>query len=727
MKKPTTAASAPFPEKKSRSPLQEHAGVVLPLLMQAAPVQAMRLALASARLRGLFAEDARAALVALACRRAQSKSPLAALAVTRCLWARAALARRILLAREDEEEEDPFEGLTCLPQLESRLAAWMQPRLAATLPIYERRLQLEPSADRTRSPFTYQHARREGKEGGLFRRFLMLADAHEALCFVHAFWQLQRAAPRHEQITLLECGSYDGTWRKWILDVDAPLAELRNAGLSTDPDVLWVAVLDLAQAVSRTLCERGYLAEPCPFAIVSRHVPERKCSWHVTLCALADYATWRKAMGDVERVAAQKREEAGEWALMPFVDQATLRNSHSQYMQVWGSTKATACDGNCFRSEGVWGSAEEPLFFFDEADATPHQRRLFVAATGLNLHDPWSRPFVGLAAASEVDPGGERVLKLAQPPQPPQPPPRPRATAASHSKPSGPSSSSEPVAKAHWGGLPAEAAWMRAFVDDGHSTRLHYIPSMANPANVPDTVAKARNVWVHAQVSRYTCCPRLLLGAHSLIHQHSNTGMLYCFEDAHGRPRLWIRCFSTKCLADARRDRQRERGWTEVLEEDLLLLRRQPPPPSPAPAPAAAEPAAPEKKEWTDGIPPSQVEWISAPWKALQAEFAPRMDERREVPHCLCQPFVVVKLYASVARCGWLCPRLLVSERVRRVHAAGGEEGDYRVLVAEQSSPKCAGRSYRLFVRCMHPDCAHLRASDPWVELTRLTLLTPRA
>ena len=709
-KKPATA---PFRPSETACAVLAHSALLLPVLVQTWPIQALRLALSTPRLFPQAAE-ARAALVRHACR--EAVHPLAALTRTLCPWTRACLARCLLLEEGLPPWSDRFHDVACLPQLEATIGPWLETRIVTALPHYERRMQLPPSAARTRSPFTYQYARLH--DDRVARQFVMLADAHEALCFMHAFWRAQRVASPPEQITLLECGTYDTTWRKMILDIDAPLSDLRNAGLSTDPKVLGVAVLDLAEAVARALCAHGFLARPCPFAIVSRHAPGRKCSWHITLCALADYATWRTALAAVERDAA-RAEHALEWGMMPFVDMATLRNSHSQYMQVWGSTKAQARDGNCFRCEGVWASATDPLFDLDEAAATPHQRLLYESATSLNLNDPWSVPFVGLEEASALD-AGERVLKRRAPPPPPPAFERPKASPRPQPAPS----SSHHLAS--WAGLPPSAAWMKAFVDDGGTTRLHYIPSMANPAYVPDTVTKARAVWVHAQVSRYACCPRLLMGKDGFIHQHTNTGMMYCFEDAHGHARLWIRCFSAKCLANARPDRQRERGWTEVLESDLDAFRARrngtpvpPPPPPPQPQP-------PPPVDWT-GIPGSQAAWLRAPWDGVALTPAP---ERPYVPKSIFQRNTRVLVHAGVAADGLLCPRRLVRDRAWYWHAEDNGPEPYRILVAEQSSPKCAGRSYRLFVRCTHRDCAHITPDPrepqcPWTELTRLTLQTP--
>jgi hypothetical protein len=380
------------------------------------------------------------------------------------------------------------------------------------------------------------------------------------------------------------------------------------------------------------------------------------------------------------------------------------------------------------------------LFYVVDDDPTPQQTLLFAAATSINIHDPWSMPFAGLSATSTLD-ESERVLKKIRPVVvAPTLPPRPKKYARPKTEAEAAERDQKLPGSASWAGLPSSMSWVRAFVDDGNKTRLSFIPSMANPAYVPHAVATARQVWVHAQMSHYTCCPRLLMGNPGFIHQHTNTGLLYCFEDATGAPRCWIRCFSPKCIAGARQDRQRERGWTEIYEQDLDMLRfmqrgEPQPQPSPPPPPKPQPKPQPKKTEEVEdvwqGIPPVQAAWISEPWRGITLT---RDAARPFVPACVFKRECKVILHATVPNDdGLLCPRRLVRDRVRHFHQSDNGPDPYRIIVVEQSSPKCAGRSYRLFVRCTHTDCAHITGIDtrdpkcPWTELTRLTLQTQRA
>jgi hypothetical protein len=233
----------------------------------------------------------------------------------------------------------------------------------------------------------------------LRRNFITMIDADEALAFYVRWYALQMAAPLQEKTTLLECGTHDGTWRKWVLDIDASMEELQAHSYATDAGELLAAVLQLGQAFGDALHELGYLHAPsaCPFAVVSRH-SETKRSWHITLCALARLADWREAVHAITE-AGFDVDRPG-WDMLRFLDPAIARNSCGQYMQVLGSTKVSPgkpADGNCFVSEGLWASATESIPIAEEV-----RLPLFYAATSLVMHDPWSVPFAHLLPSSSA-------------------------------------------------------------------------------------------------------------------------------------------------------------------------------------------------------------------------------------------------------------------------------------------------------------------------------------
>jgi hypothetical protein len=172
-----------------------------------------------------------------------------------------------------------------------------------------------------RTPYTYQFVQRLKMmasssgvkkpngvvDGEMLRRvFICFENAGAALNFVELWRHAQQLVIGRQQLDkatcLLECGTYDHTLRKWVLDVDASILELKK-----DP-VLWPSseedeavikqslhaqTMQMAQNVATVLWKMGYLYRPCHFAVTTRH-SAKKISWHITLCALAPHETWRK-------------------------------------------------------------------------------------------------------------------------------------------------------------------------------------------------------------------------------------------------------------------------------------------------------------------------------------------------------------------------------------------------------------------------------------------------
>ena len=726
---------------------------------------------------------------ALAHRRAPAQpaapaAQLAALTVTLDPLQRAALQRLLLLAAAA-----PLKAVApkLAPMAQEDLRAryrWLSGYdLPSTLRAYETARRIPHRPGRGRGPFTYQwafrepappppkgkpDARRDVRNGEVLRRrYITLPDAAAALAFFEEWHASQRAAAPQAMVTLLECGTYDGAWRKWILDIDASHDDLCAAGFSTDPAVLLPGVLDLAEAIGASLHRLGFLHRPCPFAVVSRHVPGRKCSWHVTLCALADHERWRRALEAVERAETLTGQR---WGMLRFVDGAIRRNTKSQYMQVWGSTKVAAgepCNARCFRCEGVWATATEPLLFFgasgasgadDEGAENSNNREqvIFAAATSLMLHDPWSLPFVGLTALSEIDPD-ELVLK-AEPP-----PPRGKKRGASQIAAFGDGEaegSDNTTTKRRtglgsevWSALPPEAAWMRRVICDGR-TRLETAFS-DNPAYQPYPVRDPRAVvWLHAHVRHPACCARRLV-AEGVAYQHSsNTALLYCFADAHGQPRMLVRCFASSCRATPTHVRINPAScWVEVVESDRprapLAVPSAPSAPKAPKAPTApgaapkaprvkleAPPAAPQAPDDVWAALPRQTvasRWIHEAWAGAALTPAP---VPADLPPLAQRAGITLVVCAAGATLPF-CPHTVLRERVRRPHPGPGE-----VLVFAQRSPSCVACSYRLFVRAA-PSSSRLLDPPPtnappqaaqapqapqapqWVELTRLALLVP--
>jgi len=305
---------------------------------------------------------------------------LSVLTATPCHWSRAVLMQELLscgtLLVEDKDDESVPRTMTIIhmsdvyriygKMMRSKLDGalkYYRERIAALSPHYHKKHEIEDSG---RGPFTFQIVRceqveKKNKTKKIFedddtittpttntikRMFLTFIDTESTLQFFETWYTAQMASPHKLKTTLLECGPHDGTWRKWVLDIDASDADLQKKGLPTDANELFPLVLKMASAVAHGLHALGFLRRPCHFAITSRHSPQKKkCSWHVVLCALTDFENWRHALREMERFYSayiigghcdadtKKKEE--EWKMYQLVDAAILRNSRGQYIQVF--------------------------------------------------------------------------------------------------------------------------------------------------------------------------------------------------------------------------------------------------------------------------------------------------------------------------------------------------------------------------------------------------------
>jgi len=157
----------------------------------------------------------------------------------------------------------------------------------------------------TRTPYTYQFverakARQDEKRANVNgevaqRVFMSFANAGLALNFVETWLHVQARTEAQLATCLLECGTHDFTLRKWVLDVDASMFELKKASMCLGETELHAMTMTMAVAVSTALHELGFLYRPCHFAVTSRHTA-KKMSWHITLNALAHHERWREAL-----------------------------------------------------------------------------------------------------------------------------------------------------------------------------------------------------------------------------------------------------------------------------------------------------------------------------------------------------------------------------------------------------------------------------------------------
>ena len=633
--------------------------------------QCVRLLCVSSRFDALR-EQVRHRMVSHALRR--QPDPLAALATTSAPWARAVVAKHATLSSPVTHHTDPPASMA---QLFERYRECMDFDLPRTLRRYESRLQQKTRPQRDRGPYTYQIVMREripdpsrvkqrrvSNGEAESRRFLTLNDPLAAMRFVLDFQAVQRHTPLERQISVNECGSHDGAWRKWVLDIDASEERIRASNFSTDVEALHVAVLDLAEAIAAALHRRGFLTRPCPFAVLSRHSLPRKYSWHVTLCAFASYPQWTRALRTVLEFDVQP--ESQTWAMARFIDEKVLANTRSQYMQIMGSTKVVAGvpgTGLCFRDEGLYYATMRPVPM-----PKAHRASLMAAATSCMLHDPWSQPFVGLARESQLD-AEEQVLKRIVDET------FPSKNRTKRTAPPCDDAHDALRRRAKTEGLDRLPAWMRGLVHVPGQTTLGHIPSMDNPEHRPRSLPKAHTVLLYAHVRGAACCPNALVNEGRLHRHTSDNAMLYACEAPH--PRMLMRCFSTRCA----------RGWVELSEAHLDQLKR-------------LTEASADTVRW-DALPASVAAWMRAPW--IDTPLSPASEPN---PPC---PTTRVLLRATCAVMPF-SPQRLCTEGLRAPTAEGGT-----IAVIERRMPNVHGVTYRLWAHCR---------SEGWTELTQSALRT---
>jgi len=537
---------------------------------------------------------------------------------------------------------------------------------------------LQLAAD-DRGPFTCQYVMQKR------RRFVSLPDAETYLAFLVRWRELQLLSSASLSSSYLcECGTHDGTLRKWVLDLDAGDALLREHQLPRTPAELFPLVLGLAEAMAEHMhATLRCCAKPPPFAITSRHTLGQKCSWHVTLCALGSLAQWREIMRLMPTAATDAR-----WRMAVCIDPAVLRNSKGQFMQVCGSSKLGQA---VFVFEGLWANASTPIAL-PRDDATKRVAyALQHVATSLVLHDPWS------VFLLRREPTVALMMQVNK--------------SLSHKKTTTTTTTTTTT------GVPSawEAPWMREFLQLGRgANRLTRIPSMDHREYWPEPANEPGNrVWLHAHVTMAGACPRFLL-AKNEVHPHKNTCVVFGLQDgASGRQRLLMMCFSAKCNQlglGGCRHRYVSRRWVEVLPEDLVraqaLLGLLPPRAAPAGVAVRGVPS------WLIDRVQRQlgVVWLLPTPLLMMARKEHDDDDRLivDVPPCLQDALAIGHVRV-----------LHHAPYAFALHQHHHQAHHQRVLVVAQSSPRCAGTSYRAFAFCTGC-CTDREDRSLWFEVVGL-------
>jgi hypothetical protein len=259
-----------------------------------------------------------------------------------------------------------------------------------------------------------ERARKTGGEMAV-HKFICIPQPQDALLFLQRWAHVQRVSPPSEASCMMECGPSEPTQtRKWIIDLDGKLDDLRTLGFLRPDEVcqeshrqaMQQQVVAFGSALSHALHETcGFLHQPCYFALKSRHKPAADgsyamLSWHMTLLAQAPYEQWRMAMQFVEKHVYPKQKN-GAMRMSQLSDAHITRNSkvrfvllvfasgvnpspQGQFIQTLFSEKVqpgVPATGRRFTLEGIYTPDGKPLdtASFQEAEA------LALMATSMSL------------------------------------------------------------------------------------------------------------------------------------------------------------------------------------------------------------------------------------------------------------------------------------------------------------------------------------------------------
>jgi hypothetical protein len=437
----------------------------------------------------------------------KGRHPLEALTQsTGCMWERSALQRYITTQYMQQfqvitetllHERRSFAKSVYGHKMKSTMveAQKLSPLCTSYTYQFVRRIKVTPSTSRPSLVVVNGEA--------LKRVFISMPDVKSSLEFVKDWLTSQKNASSEDATCMLECGTHDQTLRKWVLDVDASIADLSSGGLVADSisgpsekeiEFMQSATLEMASGISQWMYEMDFLHEACSFAVTSRH-SKVKMSWHITLHALGCHELWRSCMFQLDEYVASTKKT--KWIMYKYVDGSTKRNSKSQYMQIIGSTKVKpGCDhdGNFFKREGLFDCDGQPML-----QSSTLSDEMFYAATSMVIHDPWSLPF----KCQKFVPNEKK-----------------RKTQVSISR------AQETIAtkclKGDCGGLTSwenvpleQQKWMRHFIDGSAAADLKCIPTMTQAKNWCDDVMRLVNtgrgtLLLYAYVNNAAACPRFL-------------------------------------------------------------------------------------------------------------------------------------------------------------------------------------------------------------------------
>lgn len=365
--------------------------------------------------------------------------------------------------------------------------------------------------------------------------------------------------------------------------------------------------MQFGSSISRFLQSIGFTRNACFFALKSRHQPllegggYKKLSWHLTLLAFAPYTEWRKAMHYTEKNGYSadikmhiKQKDAymngtsptpklsidDGWQAALLADSHILANSKGQYLQTLLSEKVeagTPATGIRFQFEGVYNSSGILQREILRAGSSEAELMAYVV-TSMSMQDPWSivseKRFKDFADEEKpTETKRKRKEKREEIETPP-----PKKSQKEHDDGA--------LALNHWDLLPkSEVKWMRGLLEVPGASFLTILPCIKDEKIMPTEVFNIINtgrgkIIFYANVVHVVLCPRYLVNG-NLIHRHHNdSAVAICISENIGgggvAHRLFVRCFSEKCLQHCRRSQYKQipSKWEEYLPSHFVRYTR---------------------------------------------------------------------------------------------------------------------------------------------------------
>lgn len=270
-----------------------------------------------------------------------------------------------------------------------------------------------------------------------------------------------------------------------------------------------------------------------------------------------------------------------DWLMALLADSHILANSKGQYLQTLHSEKVEpgkAATGRRFKFEGVYRHDGMLLPGILSPESSEWNLMAY-AATSLAMQDPWSvvaRKMETTGVTEEEEPAMRKKTK------------RNASTEEGAQKKSRKPERDEDLNR--WELLPKEdAAWMRGLLDVPGASFLTILPCIKDEKIMPMEVVNIVNggrgkILFYANVVHVVLCPRYLVNGNAIHKHHNDSAVAICVSERIMTPtktegvrhRLFVRCFSEKCLHFCRTSKAMKfpSKWEEYTQSHFIRYKR---------------------------------------------------------------------------------------------------------------------------------------------------------